>query len=212
MFITVQHLQSSCFGAPYLTRGWVCNLLVQSVVTLGSKSSRTHDHILLSHLRLPQPGGPGPSIYIPQKQGGSVMPPGTGFPFCRLLRLSGITMEVFLPASTRGVMRALSYLRLSLYGLGVDQQETSVLCLCVTMETRAFTSQCGFMFPDFGRHVAILSSQIIFGRHLVTSFFFFCVCANFKGSECGNVLLGNIISDILLLLIHPNCSTFLEEC
>jgi hypothetical protein len=50
-------------------------------VTLGSKSRRTHDHILLSHLRLPQPGGPGPRINIPQEQGGPVIPPGTGFPF-----------------------------------------------------------------------------------------------------------------------------------
>jgi hypothetical protein len=27
----------------------------------------------------------------------------TGFPFRRLLRLAGITVEVFLPASTRGL-------------------------------------------------------------------------------------------------------------
>jgi hypothetical protein len=40
---------------------------------------RTHDHILLSHLRLPQPGGPGPCIYIPQEQGGPVIPPGTAY-------------------------------------------------------------------------------------------------------------------------------------
>jgi hypothetical protein len=50
-------------GALSLTRGWVCNLLVQLLlglaraVTLGSKSRRNHDHILLSHLRLPQLGG-----------------------------------------------------------------------------------------------------------------------------------------------------------
>jgi hypothetical protein len=67
-------LQASCCGAPSLTIGWVCNLLVQlflvlaRAVTLGSKSRRTHGHILLSHLRLPQPGGPGPGIYIPQEQ------------------------------------------------------------------------------------------------------------------------------------------------
>jgi hypothetical protein len=39
-------------------------------VTLGSKSRRTHGHILLSHLRIPQPGGPGSRLY----------PPGTGWP------------------------------------------------------------------------------------------------------------------------------------
>jgi hypothetical protein len=52
IFITVGHLCSSYFGAPSLTRGQVCNLFVQFTVTLRSKSRRTHDHILLSHLRL----------------------------------------------------------------------------------------------------------------------------------------------------------------
>jgi hypothetical protein len=50
-------------------------------VTLGSKSCRSHDHILLFHLRLTQLGGPGPRIYIAQEQGGPVIPLGTGFPF-----------------------------------------------------------------------------------------------------------------------------------
>jgi hypothetical protein len=74
-------------GCPSLTSGWVCNLLVQLLlglaraVTLVSKSRRTHDHILLSHLRLSQLGGPGPRIYIPQEQGGPVIPLGTGFHF-----------------------------------------------------------------------------------------------------------------------------------
>jgi hypothetical protein len=92
IFITVGHLRSSCCGAPSLTRGRVCNLLAQFAVTIGPKSRRTHDHILLSHLRPPppphQPGGPGPRIYIPQEQGGPVILPGTGFPFCRLVRLA----------------------------------------------------------------------------------------------------------------------------
>jgi hypothetical protein len=47
-------------------------------------------HFTVSHSRLPQPGGPGPRIYIPQEQGGQVIPPGTGFPFHRLLRLAGL--------------------------------------------------------------------------------------------------------------------------
>jgi hypothetical protein len=37
-----------------------------------------------------QPGGPGPRIYIPQKEGGSVISPGIGLPFRRLLRLTGL--------------------------------------------------------------------------------------------------------------------------
>jgi hypothetical protein len=57
-------------------------------VTLRSKSRRTHGHILLSHLRLPQPGGPGLRIYIPQEQAGPVILPGTVLPSCRLLRLA----------------------------------------------------------------------------------------------------------------------------
>jgi hypothetical protein len=38
----------------------------------------------------PKPGRPGPRVYIPQEQGGLVIPPGTGFPFRRLLRLAGL--------------------------------------------------------------------------------------------------------------------------
>jgi hypothetical protein len=89
-------LDSCYFVAPFLMGGWICKLLVQLLlglaraVTLGSKSRRTHGHILLSHLRLHQPGGTGSRIYIPQEQGGPVIPPGTGFPFCRLLRLGGL--------------------------------------------------------------------------------------------------------------------------
>jgi hypothetical protein len=43
-------------------------LALTSPVILGSESSGTRDRVSLSHLRLPQPGGPGPHIY----------PPGTG--------------------------------------------------------------------------------------------------------------------------------------
>jgi hypothetical protein len=42
----------TCYAEPFLTRERVCNLLIQFAVTLRSKSRRTHDHILLSHLRL----------------------------------------------------------------------------------------------------------------------------------------------------------------
>jgi hypothetical protein len=71
---SVWRLRVSWCVAPSLTRGWVCNLLLQlflvpaRAVTLGLKSSRTHDHILLSQLRLLQLGGSGPCICIPQEQ------------------------------------------------------------------------------------------------------------------------------------------------
>jgi hypothetical protein len=72
-------------------RGGVCNVLsllgLASIVSVESESHGTQDRILLifsQFLRLPQPGGPGPRIYIPQGQGGPVIPPGTGFPLRRL--------------------------------------------------------------------------------------------------------------------------------
>jgi hypothetical protein len=68
--ISFRQLRVCYFVAPSLTRGRVYNLLYNSFWSLpeqsllGSKSHRTHDHILLPHLRLPQPGGPGPRVYI----------------------------------------------------------------------------------------------------------------------------------------------------
>jgi hypothetical protein len=43
----------------------------------------------------PQPGGPGSRIYIPQEQGGPVIPPGTGFPFLSPLTTRSAAVEVF---------------------------------------------------------------------------------------------------------------------
>jgi hypothetical protein len=47
-------------------------------------------YFTVSDSRLPQPGGPGPCIYVPQEQGGPVMPSDTGFHFRRLPRLTGL--------------------------------------------------------------------------------------------------------------------------
>jgi hypothetical protein len=66
-----------------------------SVITQWSELLRTHNHTLLFHLRLPQPGGPGSRIYIPQEQGGPVIPPGTGFPL-----LAGLWWRYSNPLST----------------------------------------------------------------------------------------------------------------
>jgi hypothetical protein len=65
------------------------------------QAPQNSDHILLSHLRLPQPGGPGPCIYIHQKQCNQVILPGTGFHFRRLWTTCRAKAEVFYPASTR---------------------------------------------------------------------------------------------------------------
>jgi hypothetical protein len=45
----------------------------------------------------PQPGGPGPRIYIPPEQAGPVIPPSTVFPFRRLLRLAGLQLRYSNP-------------------------------------------------------------------------------------------------------------------
>jgi hypothetical protein len=84
----------SSLGAPFLTRGRVCNILVQFNVAPESKSRRTNDTILLPHVRVPQPRGTGLRIYILQEQSGPGISLGTGFPFCRLLWLAGTTVDV----------------------------------------------------------------------------------------------------------------------
>jgi hypothetical protein len=73
--ISFRQLHVCYFVAPSLARGRICNSLYKLLlglaraVTLGSKSRRTHDHILLSHLRLP-PTWKARSLYL--------YPPGTG--------------------------------------------------------------------------------------------------------------------------------------
>jgi hypothetical protein len=76
-------------------RGWVCRLqfllAIAIAVILRSESRGTNDHILLFQIRgSPNLEGPGPHIYISQEGDVPVIPPGTGFPFLRLLRLAGI--------------------------------------------------------------------------------------------------------------------------
>jgi hypothetical protein len=75
-------------GHPHWQEDWSV-IYSYNLLSLWSKSRRTHDHILLSHLRL-LPGGPRPYIYIPLEQGGPVIPWGIGFPFCRILRPTGL--------------------------------------------------------------------------------------------------------------------------
>jgi hypothetical protein len=72
--LSLWRLPVSWYEAPSLTRGWVCNLLVQlllglaRVVTLGSKSRRTHGHILLYHLWLPNLKGQVPVFIFPRNR------------------------------------------------------------------------------------------------------------------------------------------------
>jgi hypothetical protein len=43
-------------------------------------------HVTVSDSRILQAGGPGPCIYIPEEQGGPVVPPGTGLELFRVSR------------------------------------------------------------------------------------------------------------------------------
>jgi hypothetical protein len=80
----VGHL-SHRFGASPVKTERVCSLhlllTLVSKVILRSMSCGTHDHIF-------QNCRPGPCIYIPQEQGGPVVPPNNGFPFRCLLWLA----------------------------------------------------------------------------------------------------------------------------
>jgi hypothetical protein len=91
---------NTCGYSPYVTsslpRGRVCLLVLASAVILRFQFRGTQDQILFSDSRLPQPGGPGLRIYIPQEQGGPIIPPGTGFPF-RRLRLAGLRWRYSTP-------------------------------------------------------------------------------------------------------------------
>jgi hypothetical protein len=81
--------------------GRVCRLqlllVLASAVILGSESRGNHDHILLSEVRdSPNLEGQVP-VFFPQEQGGPVIPPGTGFPFRRLLGLAGLRWRYSIP-------------------------------------------------------------------------------------------------------------------
>jgi hypothetical protein len=89
-------LLSDICESPSLTRRRVCDLLVQFAVTLESKALRTHDHILLSCLRLPSACRARSPVFIsPSNMVAQIFPSGTVFPFRRLVRLARTTMEVF---------------------------------------------------------------------------------------------------------------------
>jgi hypothetical protein len=98
---------NTCSHSPYvissLTRGWVCCLqlllALTSAVILRSESRRTHDHILLSYIRVsPNLEASSPYLY----------PPGTGWPshiprhwapFPSPFTTRMATVEVFDPAT-----------------------------------------------------------------------------------------------------------------
>jgi hypothetical protein len=93
--ISFRQLRVCYFVAPSLTKGRVCNLLYNCFWALPEQSLLGRSTAELTAIFFcliwdsPLPGGPGSRIYIPQEQGGPVIPPGTGFPICRFVRLAG---------------------------------------------------------------------------------------------------------------------------
>jgi hypothetical protein len=81
-------------------------------------------YLIVSDSTLPQLGGPGPRIYIPQEQGGPVIPSCTGFPFRRFLRFAGLQWN-YSNLPPRGRLWLSLSPRPSLYILGTDRIENT---------------------------------------------------------------------------------------
>jgi hypothetical protein len=87
--ITVGQLRASWSSAPSLTKGWVYSLQLllglASTVILGFESHRIYDHISLSRI------WDSTSLEVQARYlYPPVIPPGTGFPFRRLLPPAGL--------------------------------------------------------------------------------------------------------------------------
>jgi hypothetical protein len=83
----------------------------------------------------PQPGGSGPCIYVPQRQGDKVVPPGSGFPFRCLLRLAGLRWRYSSPPPHRTIRPDLkSIKRQSVYLIQMTKNRSKCLVF-VNMET-----------------------------------------------------------------------------
>jgi hypothetical protein len=85
----------SPYVTTFLRRGWDCRLqlllVLASAGILGSESRGDRDHIILCQIRdIPNLEGQVPVFISTQERGGPAIPSGTGFPFRRLLRLTGL--------------------------------------------------------------------------------------------------------------------------
>jgi hypothetical protein len=65
-------------------------------------------HFTFSNSRLSQAGGPGPHIYFPRNRAVRLYPPGTGFPFRRILRPAGLRWRCSNPPVESSLMLRLT--------------------------------------------------------------------------------------------------------
>jgi hypothetical protein len=103
---------NTCGYSPYVTSSLILGSVCRLKFLMGPRQ-RSHSkfrvprdswpHFTVSDSRPPQPGGSGPRIYIPQEQGSPVIPPGTGFPFHRLLWLAGLRWRYSTPPLHGGI-------------------------------------------------------------------------------------------------------------
>jgi hypothetical protein len=99
-FLTVRQLRVCWCGLPSLMREQVCRLqllLWPPERFSGMSPAKIMTIFYCLRFETPQLGGPGPRTYIPQEQGGPVIPSGTGFPFRRLLRFAGLLWKYSNP-------------------------------------------------------------------------------------------------------------------
>jgi hypothetical protein len=95
----------SSYVTSSLTRGWVCRLqlllVLASAVIFRAQSRGIHDHILLPQIRdSPNLKGQVPVFISPRNRVAQLYLSGTGFPFRRLLRLTGLRWRYSNPLPT----------------------------------------------------------------------------------------------------------------
>jgi hypothetical protein len=128
-------------------------------------------HFTVSNSRLPQPGGPGPLVYISQEEGGPVIPPGTGFPFRRLLRLAGLRWRYSTPPPHRISSQIKVWAWVLYYdrrpaGLGIKHPSGTYDQIFITV--KQLQAWCGALSLTRGRVCRLqpplaLASAVIFG-------------------------------------------------
>jgi hypothetical protein len=178
--------------APSLTRGWICNLLVQFAIIRQSKSRRTHDHILLSHLSSTPPilEGKGP-VFIRLGRYSSLADSGHGVFFCTYKGASGRvvgwgTLLLGGRSLVRFQMRSLdSSTDLSFqqhYGSGVDWltnrheyhflkgKGRPTLSLTSPSSVSRLSRKCGFLdiwqpYSFTAREIRMCHEKVLFGKH-----------------------------------------------
>jgi hypothetical protein len=158
-------------------RIWVCRLqfllAFASAVILKSEPRRTHDHILLSHIRdSPQPGGPGSRIYIPQEENGPVIPPGHWVPYSLPPTTRRDRVGLFNPTSTVPLQLTDSQLKIDcLRSLAADRIENkasnSSSIFCAYTVWRWLWYCCAFTQP-LPSNACLADSLILAARPRVT--------------------------------------------